>query len=245
MPVAKSYQKLKQSGEPFMMNKKWYVTVKNETNGTLKNVRWYSDQEYAKLYPEDKTQDADKYYKPQKHTLGFEKGYITIFKGVKEEHDEWFRQSICRFAVPWGWYVVSTMSVPEDLPSGVKPVRLDWEPMGKEDGWLKDEITVKNHVRQTLKETIDKITHSTYQGEVGERLDINIKIIGKSEVENKRFHKFTYTYEMEDTNGNYYKWVTQAQNWSIGTKHHIRGTVKEFDEVNGEEATVLTRCVEV
>lgn len=248
--VAKSYQNMEIVKEPYRENGRMYVEVKN-SKGTIKQVRWYTAQEYAKMYPEDKTDKTkDPYYKPQKYVLGFDKGYITIFRGYKEElHEEWFKQSICRYARWWGWYVISTQEVPNDLPPGVEPVKLFWEPMGNENEWLKDEATVKAHVRKTLFDSMRPVERngikSIRQGNIGDRLDINIKIIGKQEVENKRFNKFTYTYEMEDGNGNYYKWVTQAQNWSVGTKHHIRGTVKDFDAVNGEEATLLTRCVEV
>ena len=248
--VAKSYQKMKQLGEPFKDKGKMYVKVITE-KGNEKIVRWYTNEEYAKMYPDEKKdRTKDPYYKPQKYVLGFDKGYITIFRGYKEEiHEEWFRQSICRYARWWGWYVISTEEVPKDLPSGVEPVKLFWDPMGNEEEWLKDEITVKNHVRKTLMDSMRPVerngVESVYQGNVGDRLDINVKIISKDAVENKRFNKITYTYEMEDTNGNYYIWKTQAKDWDCGTKHHIRGTVKEFDEVNGEEATVLTRCVEV
>lgn len=248
--VAKSYQKMKQLGEPFKDKGKMYVKVITE-KGNEKTVRWYDENEYAKMYPDEKKdRTKDPYYKPQKYVLGFDKGYITIFRGYKEEiHEEWFRQSICRYARWWGWYVISTEEVPKDLPSGVEPVKLFWDPMGNEEEWLKDEITVKNHVRKTLMDSMRPVerngVESVYQGNVGDRLDINVKIISKDAVENKRFNKITYTYEMEDTNGNYYIWKTQAKDWDCGTKHHIRGTVKEFDEVNGEEATVLTRCVEV
>ena len=248
--VAKSYQKMKQLGEPFKDKGKMYVKVITE-KGNEKIVRWYSDFEYAKMYPDEKKdRTKDPYYKPQKYVLGFDKGYITIFRGYKEEiHEEWFRQSICRYARWWGWYVISTEEVPNDLPSGVEPVKLFWDPMGNEEEWLKDEITVKNHVRKTLMDSMRPVerngVESVYQGNVGDRLDINVKIISKDAVENKRFNKITYTYEMEDTNGNYYIWKTQAKDWDCGTKHHIRGTVKEFDEVNGEEATVLTRCMKV
>lgn len=248
--VAKSYQNMEIVHEPYQKNGRMYVEVKN-SKGIIKQVRWYSASEYAKMYPEDKTDKTkDPYYKPQKYVLGFDKGYITIFRGYKEElHEEWFKQSICRYARWWGWYVISTQEVPNDLPLGVEPVKLSWDPMGNEQEWLKDEATVKAHVRKTLLDSMRPVerngVESVRQGHIGDRLDINVKIIGKQEVENKRFNKFTYTYEMEDSNGNYYKWVTQVQNWSVGTKHHIRGTVKDFDEVNGEEATLLTRCVEV
>lgn len=248
--VAKSYQNMEIVHEPYKKDGRMYVAVKT-SKGTVKQVRWYTEAEYAKMYPDEKKDKTkDPYYKPQKYVLGFDKGYITIFRGYKEElHEEWFKQSICRYARWWGWYVISTQEVPNDLPLGVEPVKLFWDPMGNEQEWLKDEATVKAHVRKTLLDSMRPVerngVESVRQGHIGDRLDINVKIISKQKVENKRFNKFTYTYEMEDSNGNYYKWVTQAQNWSVGTKHHIRGTVKDFDEVNGEEATLLTRCVEV
>ena len=249
MPVAKSYSEFRQINEPFKKDGKMYVTVVTD-KGLQKNVRWYSAAEYARMYPDvkiDRTKDP--YYKSQKLILGFDKGYITIFKGVTPENEHWFeKKKECCFAKWWGWYVPSTIAVPVDYPEGVQEVKLTWDPMGNEEEWLKDEITVKNHVRKTLMNSMRPVerngVESVSQGNVGERLDINVKIISKDAVENKRFNKITYTYEMEDTNGNYYIWKTQAKDWACGTKHHIRGTVKEFDEVNGEEATVLTRCVE-
>ena len=47
--VAKSYQKLKIVKEPYMANGKMYVQVEMG-NGAHKQVRWYSDKEYAKYY---------------------------------------------------------------------------------------------------------------------------------------------------------------------------------------------------
>ena len=122
--VAKSYQNLTKVGEVFTSSGKNYINVQTKS-GSIKQVRVYSESEYAKMYPDiqgDKSKDP--YYRPQKYVLGFEKGYITIFRGVKEEHEEWFKQSICRFARWWGWYVISTQEVPKDLPSGVEPLSM-------------------------------------------------------------------------------------------------------------------------
>lgn len=244
--VAKSYSKLKQINEPFKENGKMYVTVVTE-KGAQKVVRWYSEAEYAKMYPEvtiDKTKDP--YYKSQKEVLGFSKGYITIFKGVTPENEWWFEQNqYCRWARWWGWYVPSTFAVPCDYPKGVVSVRLTWGPMGGEGDWLKDEATIKKHICDTfLAVSVKKSGISKPQGKIGDRLDIRIKVIGKQTTENKRFHSTSYLYEMQDEKGNCYKWKTEAKDWTVGTEHHIRGTVKEFDELNGEPCTVLTRCIE-
>lgn len=247
MPVAKSYSGFRQINKPFKKDGKMYVTVVTD-KGLQKVVRWYSDSEYARMYPDvkiDKTKDP--YYKPQKIVLGFEKGYITIFKGFNpEKHEEWFRENkACRFTRYWGWYVISTEEIPKDLPEGVEPVKLFWDPIGNEEGRLKDEATVKKCVRDTLLAAIRKPNPtSARQGKVGDRLDIKFKVIGKQTKENKQYNSKTHLYEFQDLKGNYYKWKTSAKDWSIGTHHHIRGTVKEFDELNGEPCTVLTRCIE-
>ena len=50
--VAKSFQNMKQLGEPFNEKGKMYVNVKNEKSGTVRKVRWYTESEYAKMYGE-------------------------------------------------------------------------------------------------------------------------------------------------------------------------------------------------
>ena len=247
MPVAKSFSKLKQFGEPFKENGKMYITVVTE-KGNPKIVRWYSESEYARMYPEVKVdRTKDPYYKSQKLVLGFEKGYITIFKGITPENEEWFeRNQYCRYARWWGWYVPSTVAVPVDYPKGVQEVKLTWEPMGNEEDWLKDEATVKKHVRNTLLAASRKPSStSKHQGKIGDRLDIRVKVIGKQTTENKKYNSKSHLYEFQDTKGNFYKWKTEAKDWAIGSEHHIRGTVKEFDELSGEPCTTLARCMQV
>lgn len=241
--VAKSYQGLEIVQEPYKKNGKMYVMIKNK-KGALKEVRWYNDVEYAKMYPDvqgDKSKDP--YYRPQKYVLGFEKGYITIFRGVKEEHEEWFKQSICRFARWWGWYVISTQEVPKDLPSGVESVRLYWDPMGNEKEWLKEEKVVRAHVYNTLYPKKED-SKSKPQGKEGERIQRVLTIEENIVEENKRFNSITYTHYMRDSDDNLYKWKTAAKNWCEGSSKTVRGTIKEFETYKGEIVTVLTRCIE-
>ena len=40
--VAKSFQSMKQMGEPFVEKGKMYVNVQNEKTGTIRKVRWYT-----------------------------------------------------------------------------------------------------------------------------------------------------------------------------------------------------------
>lgn len=241
--VAKSYQKLKQLGVPYKDNGKAYVRVMTQ-NGVEKVVRWYDENEYAKMYPEEKKdRTQDPYYKPQKYTLGFDKGYITIFRGYKEElHEDWFRQSICRFTRWWGWYVISTQEVPKDLPPGLEPVKLYWDPMGNEEEWLKEESVVLAHVQATLYPTKPKSV--SQDDEIGDRIEKILTIEENIEIENKRFNSKTNIHYMRDSKGNLYMWKTSAKNWPVGTSKVVRGTIKEFDTYKGEIVTILTRCIE-
>jgi hypothetical protein len=124
--VAKSYQSLKQIGEPYTKNGKQYVVVLNEKTGNKREVRWYTDEEYVKYYGNK----PDKATKSQKEVFGFDNGYITIFKGDTYSHLEWFRASIAKYNKLWGWAIASTESVPFDLPCGLEPIELQWDQVG-------------------------------------------------------------------------------------------------------------------
>ena len=236
--VAKSYQKMKQLGEPFKDKDKMYVKVITE-KGNEKTVRWYSDIEYAKMYPDEKKdRTKDPYYKPQKYVLGFEKGYITIFRGIKEEHEEWFKQSICNFTRWWGWSVPSTKEVPKDLPSGVEPVKLYWEPMDNGNEWLKDEKEVIKYVQSVL----FKKTNSKIQGSVGDRIERTVRVIDRIEQETKWGTSVIHI--MKDDKDNFYSWKTSSKNWKINYSTKIRGTIKGSTTYKNSECTELTRCTE-
>jgi hypothetical protein len=243
MPTAKSYQNLKLLSEPFGRNGKMYIIVETKS-GSPKEVRWYSNLEYAKMYPEEakKVVNSDPYYKPQKYTLGFDKGYITIFKGITEDNEEYFMNlAVFRFARYWGWYVRSVDEVPTDLPAGVECVRLEWDPMGNEDEWLKDEKTVLAHVKATLNGTNNIGKTSKPQGNIGDRFDRVLTVENVDTEHNARYNTDTHTHLMVDPDGNYYIWKTAAKFWEVGTTRTVRGTVKEHTD---DGITVLTRCAE-
>lgn len=225
--------------EPFQKNGRMYVEVKN-SKGMIKQVRWYTEAEYAKMYPENKIDKTkDPYYKPQKYVLGFEKGYITIFRGVTEEHEEWFKKSICNFTRWWGWSVPSTKEVPKDLPEGVEPVRLDWEPMDNGNEWLKEEKEVVKYVQSVL----FKKTASKVQGNAGDRIERTIRVVDR--IEQKTQWGISVIHIMKDAKDNLYSWKTSAKNWKVNYITTIRGTVKGHTIYKNSECTELTRCTEV
>ncbi len=239
MPVAKSYAELEIIGDVFVSSGRQYVNVKLKS-GKTKTVRWYSEKEYVKMYPDAVVLPADSsIYKPQKESLGFTNGYITIFKGDTYAEIDWFRASIARYARWWGWYIISTEEVPADLPDGITPIRLSWELVGQDSGELKPENIIKEAVEALIYDASD----SEFQGSIGERLDLFLTVERVIELDNN--YGRSQMHLMRDDSGNLYVWTTASKSWVVGTEHHIRGTVKDHRTYKNEKQTVLTRCMEV
>lgn len=241
MPVAKSFQSFEMLTEPYIVSGKKYTKVRNPKTGTERQVRWYSDAEFAKLYPEMKpmVQVQNAFYKPQKEVLGFTKGYITIFKGDTYAHIDWFRESIARYARWWGWYIISTEKIPDDLPNDIEPIQLPWEVVGNDDGKLKPESVVEKAVEELL---YDAGT-SEFVGEIGERIELTLTVISAIKIENNYGHSTMHI--MEDDCGNVYVWTTAAKSWSEGSVKTIRGTIKNHRIYKNTKQTVLKNCREI
>lgn len=236
--VAKSYQELEIVSDVFTTSGREYVNVKLKS-GKVKTVRWYSDYEYAKMYPTEKKAAEIVHKKNQKEALGFDLGYITIFKGETYPHKEWFRDHGCHYGKSWGWAFKSTEEIPERLPEGVEPVRLDWDLVGNEDGWLKEDHLVKQAVEALI---YDDGT-SEHVGSIGERLELNLVVQRAISLDNSYGHSTMHL--MRDEDGNLFVWTTASKCWAEGSEHHIRGTVKDHRLYKGEKQTILTRCLEV
>lgn len=239
MAVAKSYQDLPICGEPYEKNKRMYVVVECK-NGHRKEVRWYTDAEYAKMYPQDgiSASPLGKKIRPTKDVLGFSKGYITIFKGDTYPVLEWF-QSVpeCRFHSWWGWYIVSEDKVPEIIPAGVTPVKLKWEDVAiVEEDCLKSETLVRKAVEALIYEP----SPSEWQGEVGDRIDRTLTV--KKVVPIEGYFGASNFYLFQDEDGNEYCWTTAAKVLELGKTYEVRGTIKELSVYKGKNQTILTRC---
>lgn len=238
MPVAKSYQCLKIIKEPYLVNGKMYVQV--EKNGTAKQVRWYSDKEYEKLYGEKPAGTDNSIQKTQKDILGFEKGYITIFTGEDTyTAKDWFKEHGARYTRFWGWYIISTMEVPEDLPEGIQAIKLDWDVVGTNEGVLKPD----DQVQQAIDNLIYSDSSSQFMGTIGERLE-KVLTVTKAIPFDSRFGLNTM-HIMEDADGNVYVWTTGSKSWEVGSVHNLRGTVKDHKTYKNVNQTILTRCMEV
>ena len=126
MPVAPSFQNFTRLSEPFFKNGKTYIKVKNPSTGTEREVRWYSDSEYAKAYGK-KMSDHKDGWDGLKHARGFDNGPILVIRGNKAADEDWLRGSVARYAVGIGWYIASTDVFPDDAPEHLKYLLLGWD----------------------------------------------------------------------------------------------------------------------
>lgn len=241
--VAKSFQAMKIMTEPFQKNGKFYVKVLNEKTGTIRKVRFYSENEYFRMYPEERKNAAtitvENNHNSIKHVLGFDNGFITIFKGNQMQYLEWFKNSIARYHRAWGWYVVSTDELPQDIPDEITPIRLNWDAISNEDGTLKTE----NAIISIIDNLIYDDSPSEFVGSNGDRLEIEVTITNAIQLDGN-FGKSTM-HIMEDQNKNVYVWITASKSWTPGTIKKIRGTVKDHKIYKKVKQTILKNCREV
>lgn len=237
MPTAKSYADLPIIGEPYIVNKRSYVNVKTKS-GKEKAVRWYTDAEYAKMYAQTSAseQHTSGIHRTYKEVLGFDKGYITLFKGNTYAHMDWFHVAPTRYSNVWGWYLVSTDEIPEDMPEDLTPVKLYWKDISKSD----EEIIPIPEISAWVENLLFANGASSYVGSIGERIDVTVVIRLAQPLEGQWGHSTFHI--MSDTHGNIYTWTTASKSLVLGETYHIKGTIKEHKNYKGEQQTVLTRC---
>lgn len=238
--VAKTYQNLPTVGDVYTQNGRKYIQVRT-TNGTLKKVRWYNEKEYARMYPDEvntASKENDPYFKTQKEILGFNKGYITIFRGNTFEDKEYFKLSSARYTRLWGWYFVSDEPIPDDIPEDVEAITLPWELVGNEDGSLKTESVVIAAVESLIYEPDE----SEYQGEVGDKIEVIVTVEKAIPIDG--YYGPSTLYSMKDENKNVYIWITTSVKTHLEEKcsYKIKGIVKEHKQYKAQKQTILTRC---
>ena len=232
MPVAKSYMGLAQIGEPYEINKRLYIKVKTKS-GTTKQVRWYTESEFAKLYPELSSSTSSW---SQKQALGFDKNFITIFKGNTEPWGNWLSDRGARYTRWWGWYFPSTIPLPDVLPEGITPIELSWNLIGNNT-----KLNPEDQVIKAVEELLCDDSSSQFIGTIGERIQISITVTNVVELKQTTYGP-QYLFEMCDSNKNIYIWITSSNKFSKGETATIKGTVKEHKIYKNIRQTVLTRC---
>lgn len=233
--VAKSYQSFEIVSDVYTVNGRKYVKVRNG-KGSVQQVRWYTDKEYARMYGTkavDSTKDP--YWKSQKEVLGFKEGYITIFKGDTFSVKEELKSAGARYTRFWGWGIPGGSEVPEI--EGIEPVRLDWSVVGKEDETLKSDEEVQSAVDALVCEP----SKSEFQGKIGERIHgILMKVTRSFQIDS--YYGQSTVHNFEDEDGNVYTWITASKSLPEGGVYWIDGTIKDHKVYKNVKQTVLTRC---
>ena len=233
--VAKSYQKIGWTGQPFKENGKMYVLLNNG-----KKARWYSNEEYKKLYPNEpipEVEDIETYN--FRKGLGFgDRGYLWIFQGNTYDVKDELHAAGARYHKMWGWYMVEGLDCP--TISGLTPIKLEYNKIAVSDTQLKPESAILEYVDTIIYPDTD----TEFNGEIGDRLTLEIEFIKVSSVENQ-YGGTTTIHTMKDWDGHLYLWTTSSKSWEEHTFHNIKGTVKEHKKYHGDRITVLTRCQEV
>lgn len=229
--VAKSYENLPQISDIYTVNGRNYVKVL--TKSGPKQVRAYSEAEYKRYNPEVV---IIKPAKSRRDVLGFgEKGYIWIFRGDTYSALDWFHDSPCRYARTWGWYLPSDIEMPDPLPAGITPIKLEWDEVSF-DGQLIPEEQVKAVADSKLYDA----GVSKHIGKIGERLDLVLTCT--KAIQNESAYGISTFHIFEDAAGNIFTWSTTSKCLEEGKTYHIKGTVKAHDTYRNTCQTALTRC---
>ena len=236
MAVAKTYTKMEISGEPFKENGKMYVNVIAPKG--LKKVRWYSDAEYQRMYPDTVIEKNVTKFNAR-HAFGFgEKGYITLYKGKNvEEWAENDRTNIW-FNLIFGYYTPSKFESPKVL-NGVEPIQLKWEDVMENGNQMKSH----EEVRKIIASMINEESVSVFQGEVGTWIQKAVTVTEKKTKDSRYGTKHTYT--LEDAENNTYIWETGAKDYPVTQTVSLKMKVKEHKEINNEKVTVVWYCKEI
>lgn len=246
--VAKSYQELEKLTDVYESNGRMYIKIKT-AKGTEKEVRAYSETEYRRLYREDPPCGNGASPSVQvktsgpvvKNILGFQEGYIYIFKGDLEAAEYWFSKTPeCRYHNTFGWYIVSTESIPFDIPSCIQSVQLPWEKVGNADGTLLPKGIIEAAVNDLRYET----TPSQFVGAIGERLTLELYYLS-NKIHTGNQYGPQYEYRFQDADANVFVWTTGvAKTWEVGDLIKCKAGVKSHDTIHGHRITVLTRLME-
>lgn len=244
--VAKSYQELEKLTDAYESNGRMYIKIKT-AKGTEKEVRAYSATEYRRLYREapcgNGAQPSVKIKTSGsvvKNILGFQEGYIYIFKGDLEAAEYWFEKTpAARYHCIFGWYIISTDTIPEDIPSCIQPVKLLWDAVGNEDGTLKRKDEIES-VLVAIR--LDTTNCSVFQGSVGDRIEVSVKVARVVDLPANQYGSVSYLHTFIDESDNVYVWNTASKRLQENALLRIRGTVKEHKVYQGVKQTIFTRC---
>lgn len=270
MAVAKSYEKFEVLGEPFVSDGKEYVRVKgacprcggsghyayNPVYGTtcfqcngagkvVKEVRWYTDAERARMDKAADKRAEDRAAKiiahrlyingPEKNGFGTADGHITMLVGNSYPVKDQLKAAGCKYSPVFGWYIPN--GVEYDVPAEfeLESLEIRWETVSKDN-----EILPASELETIISELTRKPSSSLYQGEIGEKITVEVKVTGNHTFSG--YYGDTHIHTFEDVEGNVYVWSTASKSLEVGANLVVTGTIKDHKEYKGVQQTVLTRC---
>ena len=143
MAVAKYYENMKIQGEPFKENGRMYVNVLAPKG--IKKVRWYSDAEYRRMYPDAEIRNDIMDF-DARTAFGFgAEGYITIYRGANVEAWADEDRTNIRFNLTFGYFTPGRLDTPV-LTNGVKAIRLTWDEVKDHDNRMKTHEAVRKYI---------------------------------------------------------------------------------------------------
>lgn len=239
MPVAKSYENCDIKGEPFKENGKWYVLIIK--NGEEKKVRWYTEAEYAKMYPTAKgglvSKDIMMTFNAR-HAFGFDDaGYITLYKGNSEIVKDWARREwppLAWYNETFGFYTPSKIN-PTDYPKDIELIKLTWDEVKQDDIHMKSHEEVKRYVDVLLGSS----TNKNDQLSINDWLEKTVTIRTKETTESHFGKK--HKYGMVDNENNFYIWETGARDYQVDVAVRLKMKVKEIKD----DAIIVWYCKEI
>lgn len=232
--VAPSYQHIGWQGDPYIVNGKEYVTLKNG-----RRARWYDDAEFKKAFPKAAVTVPSYNAKTLRQVLGFgERGFIYILKGETYENKDNIHLAGGRYHKIFGWYFIEGIEVPNPLPEGVEACVLQWDDVSENGEDIKSDEELKKVVNKILY----PVAEGEFAGKVGDRLSFKLTITAIHEIED--YYGKHRIYHFKDDANNSYLWSTStAHDWQVNDIYNIKGTIKSLTTIEGKNITVLTRCV--
>ena len=171
--------------------------------------------------------------------------------GFGKEGDEWVIYRIkgdtfaikdelkaqgCKFKPQIGWYSSS--------PIGEYESQRMTSAMVLEDSYPLVEWKSAADCKAAFEVEVPEGAAAEYVGEIGERIDIEVKVNRKLVFDSRSYYGHTSAcimYIMSDVAGHCFVWTTSSY-LNEGSTVKMRGTVKDHKEYKGTAQTVLTRC---
>ena len=174
--------------------------------------------------------------------MGFnEDGKAWVVLGNTYEIKDELKEAGAKFGAGLGWHFDHEDNGYESFEIDIMEVacksEFDFTLFMKAD-WMVDEII------KAKKAELAPKTSSEYIGEIGQKLEVEAKLVGIYQYESH----YTYYGELNtilkfEVNGNTLVWKTSSyQDVEEGKTYKVKGTVKAHEEYRGDKQTVLTRC---